>query len=410
MKRFLIEGDTMDYKQANILTAAMKLYNLTNLNTYVLDQNGDFIYLNEKVTTPPFMPGTDERDTLYLFQEISKTNKIYSYLNEWNLHYLGLSFETEEKYTIIIGPFLEATPDIYALTRKYKLLNNEIEDLRIFLNQLDVLSIDKINTFASLLNQFELLLQKEPDFEIINPRNNKNEMDTKNPYNVSEEEDVIKMRYKIEEKLIHAVEAGDKRKAKELHISNNMLFSFSDRFPNQPLRRVKNLAIVLNTLLRTAARNSKVPAILIHRISEKYVYEIEYTSQLAKLYHLYDEMIDSYSDVVMSNALRKYSKVVQQVIEYLINFYDQQIDKEELSTLTFTHPSHLSRKFKQETGLTITGYQQTLRINQAKYLLRSENLPIEEIAWLVGYDDSSYFTRVFKKETGSTPTQYREEN
>ncbi|WP_158591791.1 AraC family transcriptional regulator [Oceanobacillus halophilus] len=400
----------MDYKQANILTAAMKLYNLTNLNTYVLDQNGDFIYLNEKVTTPPFMPGTDERDTLYLFQEISKTNKIYSYLNEWNLHYLGLSFETEEKYTIIIGPFLEATPDIYALTRKYKLLNNEIEDLRIFLNQLDVLSIDKINTFASLLNQFELLLQKEPDFEIINPRNNKNEMDTKNPYNVSEEEDVIKMRYKIEEKLIHAVEAGDKRKAKELHISNNMLFSFSDRFPNQPLRRVKNLAIVLNTLLRTAARNSKVPAILIHRISEKYVYEIEYTSQLAKLYHLYDEMIDSYSDVVMSNALRKYSKVVQQVIEYLINFYDQQIDKEELSTLTFTHPSHLSRKFKQETGLTITGYQQTLRINQAKYLLRSENLPIEEIAWLVGYDDSSYFTRVFKKETGSTPTQYREEN
>jgi two-component system, response regulator YesN len=40
--------------------------------------------------------------------------------------------------------------------------------------------------------------------------------------------------------------------------------------------------------------------------------------------------------------------------------------------------------------------------------LTTERITVEEIAWIVGYEDPSYFGRVFKKETGLTPTQYRE--
>nr|WP_306798758.1 helix-turn-helix transcriptional regulator [Oceanobacillus saliphilus] len=95
-------------------------------------------------------------------------------------------------------------------------------------------------------------------------------------------------------------------------------------------------------------------------------------------------------------------------MEHLLSYYDKQIDKNELADLCNTHPSHLSRKFKQETGMTITLYQQMVRINKSKHLLRTEDLSIEEIAWIVGYEDSSYFARVFKKDTGYTPSQYRE--
>ena len=58
--------------------------------------------------------------------------------------------------------------------------------------------------------------------------------------------------------------------------------------------------------------------------------------------------------------------------------------------------------------MTITEYQQELRINQARHLLKTENLPVDEIAWIVGYNDPSYFGRVFKKATGYSPSGYRE--
>lgn len=200
----------------------------------------------------------------------------------------------------------------------------------------------------------------------------------------------------------------EKKTALQLINSKNMLFSFSERFPNQPLRRLKNVAIILNTLLRTSARNSQVPAIIIHRISEKYAYEIENANQLEVLHQLEDRMIEEYCDLIISNSLSSYTNMTQRVIEHLLSFYNKQINKEELAAQLSTHPSHLSRKFKDETKMTLTAFQQMLRMRQAKHLLKTENLSVEEIAWTIGYDDPSYFARVFKKETGSTPSQYRD--
>jgi YesN/AraC family two-component response regulator len=227
--------------------------------------------------------------------------------------------------------------------------------------------------------------------------------------NVDEEAEIVKLRYKTEKNFMHAVECGDKKTALALINSQNMLFSFSERFPNQPLQRLKNVAIILNTLLRMAARNSHVPAIMIHRISEKFAYDIVKANQVETLQQLEDRMIEEYCDLVISNSLSKYTYMTQQVIEYIHSFYNQPINKEELAAKLSIHPSHLSRKFKEETKMTLTAYQQMLRINQAKHLLKTENLTVEEIAWTIGYEDPSYFARVFKKETGRSPSQYRDE-
>jgi two-component system, response regulator YesN len=216
------------------------------------------------------------------------------------------------------------------------------------------------------------------------------------------------LRYKTERDFMNAVERGDKKKALQLINSKNMLFSFSERFPNQPLRRLKNVAIILNTLLRTSARNAHVPAIMIHRISEKFAYEIEKANQVETLHQLEDHMIEQYCDLVISNSLSQYTTMTRRVIGYIHSFYNKQINKEELAAKLSTHPSHLSRKFKEETKFTLTAYQQMLRINQAKHLLKTENLSVEEIAWTIGYEDPSYFARVFKKETGRTPSAYRD--
>lgn len=68
---------------------------------------------------------------------------------------------------------------------------------------------------------------------------------------------------------------------------------------------------------------------------------------------------------------------------------------------------YLNRIFKKETGQTIFAYLTKVRISQAKMLLISGNLAIQDIAMRVGYEDSYYFSNVFKKQTGYSPSQYR---
>ena len=307
--------------------------------------------------------------------------------------------------------YFDKTPNLYHLTREYDLSNTQSEDLRVFGEKLYVLPAEQSSSFASVLQQFKAIIEQETAPIILVSEKSKSSASKKvDNFNVDEEAELVKLRYKTEQDFMHAVEQGDKTKALELINSSNVLFYFSERFPNQPLRRLKNLAIVLNTLLRTAAKNSSVPAILIHRISEKFAFEIENANQLKVLYQLEDRMIEEYCYLVSSSSLKKYSTLIQRAIEHLQSFYDKQVNKEELADLLSTHPSHLSRKFKEETKMTITSYQQMLRIKQAKHLLKTEELTIEEIAWIIGYDDPSYFARVFKRETGSTPTQYRDRN
>jgi transcriptional regulator GlxA family with amidase domain len=67
----------------------------------------------------------------------------------------------------------------------------------------------------------------------------------------------------------------------------------------------------------------------------------------------------------------------------------------------------LKRRFKAATGNTLIEYLQNLRIEAAKQLLESGQLPVDEISMEVSYEDPSFFRSLFKRRTGLTPSQYR---
>jgi two-component system response regulator YesN len=57
--------------------------------------------------------------------------------------------------------------------------------------------------------------------------------------------------------------------------------------------------------------------------------------------------------------------------------------------------------------MTLTAYINTLRIEEAKYLLDYSNASVTEIASSVGYSDPNYFSKVFQKLEHVTPHDYR---
>lgn len=71
------------------------------------------------------------------------------------------------------------------------------------------------------------------------------------------------------------------------------------------------------------------------------------------------------------------------------------------------NPSYLSRKFKEETGFTLTDFINKKRIDEAKIFLNKGDISITDIAFMVGFNDINYFSKVFKKWTTLTPTEFK---
>ncbi len=65
------------------------------------------------------------------------------------------------------------------------------------------------------------------------------------------------------------------------------------------------------------------------------------------------------------------------------------------------------RRFKAATGYSPLAYIQALRIEEAKQILETENLPVDDIGQSVGYEDSTSFRRLFRRLTGMSPAEYR---
>ncbi len=67
---------------------------------------------------------------------------------------------------------------------------------------------------------------------------------------------------------------------------------------------------------------------------------------------------------------------------------------------------YFSRRFHQETGLSVKAYQVHLRMQNAMNLLRRDLL-VAEVASSLGYEDEKAFSRAFRNAVGTTPTDYR---
>lgn len=106
---------------------------------------------------------------------------------------------------------------------------------------------------------------------------------------------------------------------------------------------------------------------------------------------------------------RKSEAVVEQVLEYLNQNYAQPLSGAVLAERFEMNFDYMNRIFSSLAGCPIFSYLNTLRINQAKQLIATTDLPFSEVAYLVGIEDRYYFSKLFRKLTGLSPTEYYKE-
>jgi AraC family transcriptional regulator len=70
-------------------------------------------------------------------------------------------------------------------------------------------------------------------------------------------------------------------------------------------------------------------------------------------------------------------------------------------------PNYFSRVFRSTLGITYSQYVLNARLDQAKRLLMTTDIPICEVALICGLADQSHLTRAFSKAVGVPPSLWR---
>lgn len=232
----------------------------------------------------------------------------------------------------------------------------------------------------------------------------------KQSINIKENEHVIESRYEHQNKLMHAIATGDKTEANQLINSMSAILAFSDRIPESPIRSSKNIAFVSNTLCRVAAEKSGVHPVYLHNISERFAILIERTTNIPNLKKLIVLMANEYCDLVLTFSTGQYSQTVKKAVDYIfLNLGAESLSLNQIANQIHANASHLSRKFKQDTGMSTTDFINQKRVDKAKLYLQRGNISVTEIAFMVGFNDVNYFSKVFKKLTSVTPSQWKQQ-
>lgn len=95
------------------------------------------------------------------------------------------------------------------------------------------------------------------------------------------------------------------------------------------------------------------------------------------------------------------------VTEYIVQHLSAPIGMNKLARLAGMSRARFFQKFKEMYGETPARFISRLRIEQARKLLRSTDLPVAEIAYSCGFENVSHFNTAFKREVGETPGRWR---
>lgn len=99
---------------------------------------------------------------------------------------------------------------------------------------------------------------------------------------------------------------------------------------------------------------------------------------------------------------------VYTITEYIRSNITRNFSIKELSDMACMSTTSFYRFFKRELGVSPIEFILNEKIKQAKTLLKTSGIQINEVCFMSGFDDCNYFIRLFKKYEGITPKQYQQ--
>ena len=98
---------------------------------------------------------------------------------------------------------------------------------------------------------------------------------------------------------------------------------------------------------------------------------------------------------------------LQRALVFIESHLDDDLTLPHLAETLGVSPHHFAHVFRRAVGVAPHKYVIRRRVERAKELLDTTDLPIVEIALSVGCANQSHFSAMFHRFTGLTPHSYR---
>ena len=108
-----------------------------------------------------------------------------------------------------------------------------------------------------------------------------------------------------------------------------------------------------------------------------------------------------------NNSVQQTFESFDNILNYIDSNFTKNISSSSVSKHFGYDESYFCRKFKKSTGITVTNYIKTQRLEHARRLLEKTKESVRHIAMSCGFIDASYFTNCFKSIYKVSPSEYR---
>ena len=138
---------------------------------------------------------------------------------------------------------------------------------------------------------------------------------------------------------------------------------------------------------------------------------IQNQHNIEQLQKLPAHLIEKYCALAASSqGIANCSALTASIIVYINTNIQEALCLQRIAAQFGKNESYISTLFKRETGLTVTQYIRVRKLEESAWYLRATDIPIQQAAEQVGYNDTSYFAKLFYKHYKQTPSQYRKLN
>ena len=177
-----------------------------------------------------------------------------------------------------------------------------------------------------------------------------------------------------------------------------------------PVTNLKYHFVITTAMITRLCRQNGMELEQAFGLSDFYIQKLDDIHTVEGVQSLHDEMVIDFTE-----KMRKYSRAdtnskhINACKEYIYSHIKERITIEDLADEFGVSASYVSRLFKQETGVSVSGYIREQKIEVAKNLLRFSDYSMIDIANRLSFSSQSHFIQQFRESVGMTPKKYRDE-
>ncbi len=215
--------------------------------------------------------------------------------------------------------------------------------------------------------------------------------------------------YDAEKQMLDMVRNGDLRLFDYLRKFELSRVGILANTNSEPLRQIKNTTLVGIVLFSRAAIDGGLYPDTAMTLTDRYFQAVEACKSFHEIGEITGMMQEDF--VTRVHKLRHqqgYTKPIQAMIDFIELHLEAEIQLKQIAAELGYTEYYLSRRFRNEVGISVKQHIRDMRLERAAFLLRNSSVSVKEVSERFHFASESYFIDCFRQKYGVTPKVYQQ--